>query len=172
MSSSETSRGMKADKASSRDRDWKSQRDNAPHLESANSQQGPADSGSGGGSLRSRISDKKDSRSLGPASTNTYRSEPSHQDDDRDSGRKRTISGRKIFLFCIHIQLLTASVDREKGTADASSGPSTEPAAQPPKRPRIDRNRYQNSQGNFAVAKKLLATDPQAVDKSRSGRKD
>jgi len=150
MSSSDTSRGPKTDSAPTRDRDWKA-REVAPHLAGAPQQSQSELSASGGGSLRSRISDKEGPRSLAPAPApaNLY---PPQKDDDRDSSRKRTVS------------------DREKEASDSASGPSTEQTAQPPKRPRINRNRYPSN--NYAIAKKLLPTDPQAGDKPRSGRKD
>jgi THO complex subunit 2 len=86
---------------------------------------------------------------------NSYRPEPPHKDDDRDGSRKRTVS------------------DREKEASDSASGLGAEQTTQPPKRPRINRNRYPSSHGNsYAIAKKLLPTDPQAGDKTRSGRKD
>lgn len=94
--SSDTSRGPKTDYAPSRDRDWKP-RDAAPHIPGSPTvpfQSQPESSGSGGGSLRSRISDKEVPRSQGPVPSNSYRADPpSHKDDDRDSSRKRTVSG-------------------------------------------------------------------------------
>jgi len=153
MSSTDTSRSQKTDSTSTRDRDWKVQRDVAPHLAAGGSNV-PESGVSSGGSLRSRISDKEGSRSLVPAPGNSYRPEPPHKDDDRDNSRKRTVS------------------DREKDANDSTSGPGAEQTAQPPKRPRINRNRYPSHPSSYAIAKKLLPTDPQAGDKTRSGRKD
>jgi THO complex subunit 2 len=104
-------------------------------------------------SLHSRISDKEAPRSLGPAPPNSYRPEPPHNDDDRDSSRKRTIS------------------EREKDASDSVSGTGP-PYAQPLKRPRINRNRYAPLNASYAIAKKLIPTDPQAAEKARAGRKD
>lgn len=90
MSSSDTSRGPKTDSAPTRDRDWKAQRDPAPHLGggSAPQQSQPEPTVSAGGSLRSRIS-------VAPA--NSYRPD---SDDDRDSSRKRTVSGEYHIAIC------------------------------------------------------------------------
>jgi THO complex subunit 2 len=103
MSSSDTSRGPKTDSAPTRDRDWKA-REVAPHLAGAPQQSQPELSASGGGSLRSRISDKEGPRSLAPAPApapaNLYRSEPPQKDDDRDSNRKRTVSGARLINIC------------------------------------------------------------------------
>lgn len=97
MASSDTTRGSKSESAPSRDR--------APQGGSNMPQQAQPEagaSGSGGsGSLRSRISDKEAPRSLGPAPPNSYRPEPPHE-DDRDSSRKRTVSGK----HCSSLSLL------------------------------------------------------------------
>jgi THO complex subunit 2 len=162
MSSGETSRGGKTE-SSAREREWKSQRD-------------PAQNGlSEGGSLRSRIGDKDSSRMLPHAPPNSYRPEPPRKDEDRDSGRKRTLSGTKFAYSCQYDQVLTlhGPPDREKDIGDTSSGLGADQATtQPPKRPRINRNRYTASP-SYAVAKRSLPIDPQAADKTRSGtRKD
>ena len=82
MSSNET-RGGKGD-AAARDRERKAQRD--PNL-----QNGPGPSE--GPSLLSRIGDKDAARMLPQAPLNSYRPDTPWKDDDRDSSRKRTISG-------------------------------------------------------------------------------
>jgi THO complex subunit 2 len=172
MSSTDTLRSQKTDLAPTRDRDWKAQRDIAPHLAAGSSSAPePGASSGGSGSLRSRISDKEGPRSLVPAPANSYRPDPLHKDDDRDNSRKRTVSGGHRNFVCLfsvdHVMII---IDREKDASDSASGPGAEQTAQPPKRPRINRNRYQSS--SYAIAKKLLPTDSQAGDKTRSGRKD
>jgi THO complex subunit 2 len=82
MSSGEIPRGGKSD-SNVRDREWKAQRD--PALP----QNGPSE----GGSLRSRIGDKEVSRPLPQAPPNSYRPEPPRKEEDRESSRKRTLSG-------------------------------------------------------------------------------
>lgn len=71
---------------------------------------------------------------------------------------------------CSAVDHVMIIIDREKDASESASGPGAEQTAQPPKRPRINRNRYQSS--SYAIAKKLLPTDSQAGDKTRSGRKD
>jgi THO complex subunit 2 len=168
MSYTESSRAPKTDLVPARDRDWKPQRDVAPHM--AVEDPDVSEPSASGGSLRARIGDKKNS--LGPALANSYRPDPPSTDDDRDNSRKRTVSGKH--QCCMFTRALTFSMttDREKDASDSASGPGTEQPAQPQKRLRINRNRYQSSQGNSALVKKLLQTEPQAGDKSRSGRKD
>jgi len=146
MASTDTIRSSKTETAPPRDRDWKPSREAA--LGGSNASQQPSELGvSSGGSLRARISDKEAPRSLGPAPPNSYRPEPPQKDDDRDS-RKRTVS------------------DREKDASESASGPVVETFAQPPKRPRINRNRYPI----VHAAYKLL--DAQTGEKARAGRKD
>jgi len=86
MSSTDASRATKTDQVPARDRDWKPQRDVAPHM----AVEGPSvpEPSASGGSLRARIGDKKS-----PAPANSYRPDPS-TDDDRDNSRKRTVSGK------------------------------------------------------------------------------
>jgi THO complex subunit 2 len=167
MSTSEAPRG-KTDVTTGRDREWKSQREQPP-----NSQAGPPSTpqqeslSHGPGSLRSRISDKETiSRSLPHISQNSYRPDVSNKDDDRDSNRKRTLSGARFIsrvFFSRDINFLFS--DREKDVAEPASSAGSEQAAQVPKRPRIQRNRY-------AIAQKLLPIDPQVGDRKRSGRTD
>jgi hypothetical protein len=86
------SSGGKAE-ATARDRDWKSQRDPAtqnPTTGSSSNREGGSYSPE---TLRSRLSEKDISRSLPQAPPNSYRPDPPRQDDDRDSHRKRTLSG-------------------------------------------------------------------------------
>lgn len=62
---------------------------------------------------------------------------------------------------------LSSIIDRDKDI-DVALGPGSEPAMQPPKRPRLIRNRYPSSQTNaHAIARKLLPIDPSASDKNR-----
>ncbi|OBZ76414.1 THO complex subunit 2 [Grifola frondosa] len=161
MTSGDGSR-LKAEGSLGRDRDWKAQREQPPHAvpskPAGGASNGPSQEPMPGGSLRQRIGDEAP-RSL-PQAPLSYRSEPmgdrkggtSARDDERDSGRKRTLS------------------EREKDGNDAAPGVN-EQTAQAPKRPRIIRNRYESST-NHGLAKKLLPIDPQLAEKSRSGRKD
>jgi hypothetical protein len=77
----------------------------------------------------------------------------------------------------VHIDISKSNLtfrrpDREKDINDIPSALGPEQATQPPKRPRIVRNRYSASSSSYAVAKRSLPIDPQAGDKTRSGRKD
>jgi THO complex subunit 2 len=99
-------------------------------------------------SLRSRIGDKEPPRT--PQAP--YRSEVPHKDDDRDN-RKRTLA------------------DRDKDVGEAAVSAAGELSLQPPKRPRINRNRYNpHALQTHGLAKRTLPIDPQAGDKSRSTR--
>ena len=70
----------------------------------------------------------------------------------------------------VQVWRLTFGLDRER---DVNDVPGADQTSQPPKRPRINRERYKSVSGtSFPLAKKLLQADPQAGDKSRSGRKD
>lgn len=60
-------------------------------------------------------------------------------------------------------------LDRDKDVGEVSSILGGDLSSQPPKRPRINRNRYHAPHG---VAKRTLPIDPQAGDKSRTMRKD
>jgi THO complex subunit 2 len=95
-------------------------------------------------SLRSRIGDKEPPRT--PQAP--YRSEVPHKDDDRDN-RKRTLAD----------------------VGEAAISAAGELSLQPPKRPRINRNRYNpHALQTHGLAKRTLPIDPQAGDKSRSTR--
>ncbi|CAL1701359.1 unnamed protein product [Somion occarium] len=158
MSSGDLSRGPKSD-APGREREWR-QRDQPPRSpESLMNAPTAPPSSEPGGSLRSRISDKEPSRSLQPAPS-SYRAENGergkpdlgNKDDDRDGGKKRTLS------------------DRERDVPDAFA--NVPDIVIPPKRPKINRNRYvsQGASGNaHGLAKKLLPID---TEKARLGRKD
>ncbi|KAH7888047.1 transcription factor/nuclear export subunit protein 2-domain-containing protein [Phlebopus sp. FC_14] len=150
MSSADGSRGgSKGDLTASRSGgDWKSQRDHGSHSYPASSGGGMASEVAP--SLRSRIGEKEGARPGGQAPTAPHRSDLAHKDDERDN-RKRTLA------------------DRDKDAVDVSSNATGELASQPPKRPRINRNRYHQAHG---LAKRTLPIDPQAGDKTRSGRKD
>ncbi|KAG0699864.1 transcription factor/nuclear export subunit protein 2-domain-containing protein [Suillus ampliporus] len=147
MASGDASR-VKPDLPASRSGgDWKSQRDHGSHTFPA--------SASGGlnqdvaPSLRSRIGDKEPPRTVPQA---PYRSEVPHKDDDRDN-RKRTLA------------------DRDKDVGEAAVSTAGELSLQPPKRPRINRNRYNpHALQTHGLAKRTLPIDPQAGDKSRSTR--
>ncbi|KAF4602377.1 THO complex subunit 2 [Pleurotus pulmonarius] len=160
MSSSDSSRTSKGDVPVARDR----HRGDASHTPSQvappSTPSGPDDgnnSNQGLGSLRSRIGDKEPPPRppLPSAPSNSYRPDSSRKDDsDRDT-RKRTLSER----------------DKEMNESASSI---TSDQVQPPKRPRINRNRYNASQSSHSgLAKKLLPIDrePSAGEKSR-GRKD
>ncbi|EPQ59661.1 hypothetical protein GLOTRDRAFT_136479 [Gloeophyllum trabeum ATCC 11539] len=163
MASADISRSSKSDPL--RERDRRPSRDSGPHLS-----QGTPPAGRPpepvGGSLRARISDKEGSRSSGQSSELPYRVETdrtradSTRDNDRDAGRKRTLSER----------------EREGNEAPVSGPP--EQQGQPPKRPRvvqINRNRYgQSTQSSSAsaLARKGLPIDPARTDKPRGGRDD
>ncbi|TFK29236.1 hypothetical protein FA15DRAFT_664153 [Coprinopsis marcescibilis] len=92
-------------------------------------------------SLRSRIGEKEP-----PGAPSAYRHDASRSEDDKDAGRKRTAS------------------EREKDL----DPPAEPPSQQPPKRPKINRNRYTGAASgqSHAVARKLLPIDPHAADKS------
>ncbi|EGO01596.1 hypothetical protein SERLA73DRAFT_49063 [Serpula lacrymans var. lacrymans S7.3] len=155
MSSVDASRGTKVELPASRSADWKSQREHGPQAFNTPSGAGasPDTAPQGPVSLRSRISDKEGSRSLPQTPIGPYRSDPPHKDDDRDN-RKRTLS------------------DRDKDVGEATSG-AADLTTQPPKRPRINRNRYTSHPSNTsALARKLLPIDPHAGDKTRTTRKD
>lgn len=168
MSSGELTRGSKNEPSSGRDR----HRDHhVPNGNSAgpsgNSQPHP-DSASNLGSLHSRIGGKEAPRSLPPISS--YRPESQRKEDDRES-RKRTASG-KVTCFLLY-PFVNISSDRDQDMNEPPPGPGSE-LSQVPKRPRINRNRYNantNAPNQHALARKLLPIDPTAGDKSR-GRKD
>lgn len=90
MSSGDTSRS-KGEPGSGRDRHRDSQ-NGAPGGLSSNTQ-AQQEGSHGVGSLRSRIGEKEAPRLLPQAPPNSYRPDPPRKDDDRDGGRKRTISG-------------------------------------------------------------------------------
>ncbi|KAF7980878.1 hypothetical protein HWV62_36043, partial [Athelia sp. TMB] len=141
---------------SSRDRDWKP-RDSGPDIIAPSQSQGPDFGGGGGGSLRSRISDKDVGR---PANPYNNRPEPPHRDDDdRDGSRKRT------------------AADRDKDSGETNSPAPGADVVLPSKRPRINRTRYQASPGgeaggNIGLVRRTLPMEPQGVDRSRPPRKD
>lgn len=156
--------------------DWK--RDQPPHASGGPSggANGSSLESSQGGSLRSRISaapsDRDLSRGLPPAPSAT--SGDRKQDDDRDGGRKRTISGTPIAhpACCLRLRWLlttTPCPDRERDAPEPTG--TNEPATQAPKRPRLIRDRYATASSG-GLAKKLLPIDPQAADKARAARKD
>ncbi|RPD67079.1 hypothetical protein L227DRAFT_13226 [Lentinus tigrinus ALCF2SS1-6] len=143
-------------KGDSRDRDWK--RDQPPHAPPGPS--GSAQNGSEpsqGGSLRARIGER-DPRSLPPTPSGLPgdRRADGSRDDDRDGGRKRTMS------------------DRERDAPEVPG--SNDPAAHAPKRLRIIRNRYDAAPGGSGqFAKKVLGNqglDATAGEKNRQARKD
>ncbi|KAL7282472.1 hypothetical protein ACG7TL_003943 [Trametes sanguinea] len=138
---------------SARDREWK--RDQPPHTAPS----GPSGAGQNGaaldgGSLRSRISGPADRDSRPPPQApSAERKSDSTRDDDRDGGRKRTLS------------------ERERDAPDAP--PASESTPQPAKRLRINRNRYEASSGpSNGFARKVLPIDPHAADKAKFARKD
>ncbi|KAL6309569.1 hypothetical protein BKA93DRAFT_272617 [Sparassis latifolia] len=150
MASGDGSRNLKPDPSAPRDRDWKvTPIGPSASLGSVSSSQ---DVGISGGSLRSRIGAKEPPPL--PQAPSSYRSEAAadrksdlpNRDDERDGSRKRTLS------------------EREKEAGDAA--PGTSESAGPPKRPRINRNRYPSIHG---VVKNLLPLEQQA-DKSRTSR--
>ncbi|KAG2148090.1 transcription factor/nuclear export subunit protein 2-domain-containing protein [Suillus clintonianus] len=127
--------------------DWKSQRDHGSHTFPASTSGGLNQDVAP--SLRSRIGDKEPPRTAPQA---PYRSEVPHKDDDRDN-RKRTLA------------------DRDKDVGEATISAAGELSLQPPKRPRINRNRYNpHALQAHGLAKRTLPIDPQAGDKSRSTR--
>ncbi|OSD04328.1 hypothetical protein PYCCODRAFT_1444038 [Trametes coccinea BRFM310] len=138
---------------SARDREWK--RDQPPHTApSGPSGAGQNGAASDGGSLRSRISGPADRDSRPPPQApSAERKSDSTRDDDRDGGRKRTLS------------------ERERDAPDAP--PASESTPQPAKRLRINRNRYEASSGpSNGFARKVLPIDPHAADKAKFARKD
>ncbi|TFK56192.1 hypothetical protein OE88DRAFT_1621965 [Heliocybe sulcata] len=154
MASGDLSRSGKPEPI--RDRDRRPSRDPAPHMpQGAPASRHPEPAG---GSLRARISDKEVSRSAGQSSELPYRVETdrtraeSARDNDRDVGRKRTLS------------------ERERDVNETSTNaPPPDLQVQPPKRPRytINRNRYVSSP---SLVRKGLPIDPHPRDKS-GGRK-
>ncbi|TFY81790.1 hypothetical protein EWM64_g2223 [Hericium alpestre] len=162
MAANEPPRMGKPEAAGGRDR---SIRDAAPYQPSKSpplppsSGMLPSPQESNGGSLRSRIGEREAPRL--PQTPSSLRSdapvpvERNRPEEDRDGGRKRTIS------------------DRERdATGDSPLIGSPDPSL-PPKRPRINRNRYPSiGSSSHAIAKRLLPIDPQAGDKSRPSRKD
>jgi len=115
---------------------------------SSTSQQYPDPTSQALGSLQSRIGAKEPPRPL-PQPGNSYRPESQRKEDDRES-RKRTVS------------------DRDKDVAEPVPSPSSE-LNQVPKRPRINRTRYNNTAPN--LAKKLgLPIDPSAGDRAQRRR--
>ncbi|KAG1874783.1 transcription factor/nuclear export subunit protein 2-domain-containing protein [Suillus subalutaceus] len=126
--------------------DWKGPRDHGSHTFPASTSGGLSQDVAP--SLRSRIGDKEPPRT--PQAP--YRSEVPHKDDDRDN-RKRTLA------------------DRDKDVGEAAISAAGELSLQPPKRPRINRNRYNaHALQTHGLAKRTLPIDPQAGDKSRSTR--
>ncbi|KAG2361997.1 transcription factor/nuclear export subunit protein 2-domain-containing protein [Suillus spraguei] len=127
--------------------DWKGPRDHSSHTFPASTSGGLNQDVAP--SLRSRIGDKEPPRTAPQA---PYRSEVPHKDDDRDN-RKRTLA------------------DRDKDVGEATISVAGELSLQPPKRPRINRNRYNpHALQTHGLAKRTLPIDPQAGDKSRSTR--
>ncbi|KAG2755797.1 hypothetical protein P692DRAFT_20853707 [Suillus brevipes Sb2] len=127
--------------------DWKGPRDHGSHTFPASTSGGLSQDVAP--SLRSRIGDKEPPRTAPQA---PYRSEVPHKDDDRDN-RKRTLA------------------DRDKDVSEAAISAAGELSLQPPKRPRINRNRYNpHALQTHGLAKRTLPIDPQAGDKSRSTR--
>jgi len=158
MASGEPPRSSKSEAPTGRERLLREPAPHQPQNGPSVSSQPPAQE-PGSGSLRSRIGERELPLPRTPQAPSSHRSDPAalpernRADEDRDGARKRTMS------------------DREKdaaGDATLSAGPD---AVQPPKRPRIIRNRY-TSGPSHAIAKKLLPIDPQAADKTRAGRKD
>lgn len=178
MSSSDSSRTSKGDVPVARDR----HRGDASHTPSQvappSTPSGPDDgsnSNQGLGSLRSRIGDKEPPLRppLPSAPPNSYRPDSSRKDDsDRDT-RKRTLSGM-LLLQCSERRLVNPRPAERDKEMNESASSITSDQVQPPKRPRINRNRYNASQSSHSgLAKKLLPIDrePSAGEKSR-GRKD
>ncbi|KAF8165073.1 transcription factor/nuclear export subunit protein 2-domain-containing protein [Crassisporium funariophilum] len=91
------------------------------------------------GSLRSRIGEQ------GPASPNTFRTEGSRNDDERESSRKRTVS------------------DRDHDVNDPAPGPAGETTSQPPKRPRL----HTRGRGHHGIAQRTLPIDRPLGDKNQ-----
>lgn len=65
--------------------------------------------------------------------------------------------------------ILIDSSDRDQDFGDNGLG-IIDQGSQPPKRPRIIRNRYNSGPTTHGLAKKLLPIDPQVADKTRTGR--
>ncbi|CDO68724.1 hypothetical protein BN946_scf184652.g51 [Trametes cinnabarina] len=150
-----TAAGDSARKGDSvRDRDWK--RDQSTHAAPSGPSGGGGQNGAGpeGGSLRSRISGPADRDTRPPPQApSADRKSESIRDDDRDGGRKRTLS------------------ERERDAAEAP--PASESTPQPAKRLKINRNRYEASSGpSNGFAKRVLPIDPHAADRAKFARKD
>jgi len=162
MASGADSARSKADQSSGRERSRDTlHKSSGP---SNNPQLTQQDSGpKGAGSLRSRIGEKEISGRL--SSPTPYRSDPSRSEDDRDGGRKRTASGTANFSTRQGNIVDVVILDREKDSNEIPPGPDNDQAMQAPKRPRINRNRYNSN--SHAIARKLLPIDPLAGDKSQ-----
>ncbi|KAI0047273.1 hypothetical protein FA95DRAFT_1664524 [Auriscalpium vulgare] len=123
-------------------------RDPAPH-QALNGQthSAPSPVEPASGSILSRIGAREPSHSDSSGRSGAP-AERHRGEDDRDGARKRTLSD-------------------VAGDATVAAGSDL---TQPPKRPRINRTRYQTP--SHALARKLLPIDPQAGEKTRNGRKD
>lgn len=166
MATPDSTRSTKSDSAPGRDR----HRDGPPISSSASTPtaSSPQDSHPLG-SLRSRISDSKELPRT-PSTSGQYRSDPpsGRKDDDRDGGRKRTLAGKIHHVFSTSLSHDLSERDKDS-SLDIPLGQGGEQSMQPPKRPRINRNRYPTSQNTqHAIARKLLPIDN---EKSRA-RKD
>ncbi|KAI0312477.1 transcription factor/nuclear export subunit protein 2-domain-containing protein [Amylostereum chailletii] len=118
-----------------------------------------------------------------PQGPSSFRGEPAHfpergrAEDEHDAGRKRTLSGEINYgsgkAAWAHTSSAERERERERELPLTDSAMST-PDGQPPKRPRLRRNRYPEDagQGSHALARKLLDVDPHAADRLRHGRKD
>lgn len=167
-------RHSRADLGPNRDRDWKGQRDNPPHPTlngSGPSSQAPI------ASLRSRIGEpfpSSPTTSQRPGNTHGFerRNESSHQNDDLSGdNKKRTLSGEHFRGMLIHVSLTMILIHLDREKEKDSNMNLAESAVQPPKRPRILRNRYTENSAGFA--RRVLPIDPQAGDKGdRPGGKD
>ncbi|GLB33487.1 putative THO complex subunit 2 N-terminus [Lyophyllum shimeji] len=142
MSTGDMNRSVKGEPIPARDRHRDYHPSNGP-APGPSSMPYPDPASQGLGSLQSRIGAKEPPRSL-PQTGTSYRPESQRKEDDRES-RKRTVS------------------DRDKDVVEPVPSPPGE-LNQVPKRPRINRTRYNNTAPN--VAKKLgLPIDPSAGDR-------
>lgn len=73
--------------------------------------------------------------------------------------------------MCGSLHKLKLDSERDKDPGEGNLTPSGDLSAQPLKRLKITRHRY-NPPVHSGLAKRTLPIDPQAGDKSRSGRKD
>jgi len=155
MTSRDASRGKPDHPPSRNGGDWKSQRDYGSHTFPASISGGLSQDAA---PSRSRIGDQEPPRTTPQA---PYRSEVPHRDDDRDN-RKRTLAGMQLsWVKRRHNSTSNEDCDKDVGEATISTAGGL--SSQPPKRPRINRNRYNtHTLQSRGLAKRTLPIDPRS----------